>query len=243
MLQAQVPVQAGARGAAGSRSAGSPGPRRPRRPRARVSAPDRAWRGSCRGLSATPCIFPWRPLGGTPTDIRPETATRTSEKASSAAACGTGTAGGLGDRGSCSDRSRFARCCRHCCWRRCSQWHHARRGAVPGQGLRERRRRAAQRDAHELAVAAQCLLNNERSKRGMVRLKMNRQAPGRGHEHNDDMVENRYFQHDSPQRRNVVDRVLGDGLPQARRQAGCSARTSPGARISAHAAQDRPAPG
>ncbi len=63
----------------------------------------------------------------------------------------------------------------------------------------------------ELGLAAQCLLNNERSRRHMVRLRGNKRLAAAAAQHNQDMVDNHYFRHESPRGKNVIDRLLGTG--------------------------------
>ena len=63
----------------------------------------------------------------------------------------------------------------------------------------------------QLGRAALCLINNERSKRGLVRLSLNKRLTEAARKHNDDMVENHYFRHESANGGNVIDRVLGTG--------------------------------
>ncbi len=63
----------------------------------------------------------------------------------------------------------------------------------------------------QLAYSAVCLVNNERAKRGMTRLKINPKLSSAALKHNIDMVEKRYFEHVDQRGRDVFDRILGTG--------------------------------
>jgi uncharacterized protein YkwD len=65
--------------------------------------------------------------------------------------------------------------------------------------------------AGQLGYSAVCLLNNERARRGMGRLRINKRLSSAALNHNEDMVENHYFEHESPNGDNVVDRLLPTG--------------------------------
>jgi uncharacterized protein YkwD len=62
-----------------------------------------------------------------------------------------------------------------------------------------------------LAKATVCLVNRERSRRGMRALRVNRRLSQAALAHTRDMVEQRYFQHVSKSGTDVVDRLLSTG--------------------------------
>lgn len=62
-----------------------------------------------------------------------------------------------------------------------------------------------------LAKATVCLVNRERTRRGMRALRENRRLSRAALAHTEDMVEKRYFQHVSKSGTDVVDRLLSTG--------------------------------
>lgn len=62
-----------------------------------------------------------------------------------------------------------------------------------------------------LAKATVCLVNRERSRRGLRALRTNRRLSKAALAHTVDMVQKRYFAHESKSGANVVDRLLGTG--------------------------------
>ena len=62
-----------------------------------------------------------------------------------------------------------------------------------------------------LSKATVCLLNRERTHRGMRSLRVNRRLSQAALAHTQDMVEKRYFQHVSTSGTDVVDRLLSTG--------------------------------
>src|SRR5687767_14393932 len=63
----------------------------------------------------------------------------------------------------------------------------------------------------DLERAEVCLINNERAKHGMRRLRRNARLSRAARAHTQDMIARRYFDHTSPQGRDVVDRLLNTG--------------------------------
>ncbi len=62
-----------------------------------------------------------------------------------------------------------------------------------------------------LANATVCLVNRERTRRGMRSLRVNRRLSQAALSHTRDMIEKRYFEHESKSGGNVVDRLLSTG--------------------------------
>ncbi len=62
-----------------------------------------------------------------------------------------------------------------------------------------------------LAKATVCLVNRERTRRGMRALRVNRRLSQAALSHTEDMVEKRYFEHVSKSGNSVVDRLLSTG--------------------------------
>ena len=59
--------------------------------------------------------------------------------------------------------------------------------------------------------ATLCLINAERRKRGLPRLRLNRRLTTAASRHARDMVRKRYFSHDSPDGRDFIDRIRRAG--------------------------------
>ena len=71
-------------------------------------------------------------------------------------------------------------------------------------------------EADQTSAAAQedstvCLLNRERTSRGLHSLSVNRRLSAAAQDHSDDMVHRRYFAHSSRSGSDVVDRLRGKG--------------------------------
>jgi uncharacterized protein YkwD len=64
--------------------------------------------------------------------------------------------------------------------------------------------------------ATLCLLNHERTKRGLGKLRSNHKLELAGLRHARDMVENHYFAHDAPSGQNFVQRILNTDYVPAR---------------------------
>ena len=68
-----------------------------------------------------------------------------------------------------------------------------------------------QASEHVLARATVCLLNRQRTKRGMRALRTNPRLSEAARSHTRDMVQKRYFEHTSTSGADVVDRLLSTG--------------------------------
>lgn len=62
-----------------------------------------------------------------------------------------------------------------------------------------------------LTKATVCLINRERTRRGIRALQVNRRLSRAAVSHTQDMIRQRYFEHVSPAGKNVVDRLLSTG--------------------------------
>ena len=62
-----------------------------------------------------------------------------------------------------------------------------------------------------LAKATVCLVNRERTRRGMRALRTNRRLSRAAVAHTRDMIDHHYFEHQAPTGQNVVDRLLSSG--------------------------------
>ena len=71
--------------------------------------------------------------------------------------------------------------------------------------------RPGQASEHVLAKATVCLVNRERTRRGMSSLRVNHRLSKAAVSHTLDMVEERYFEHVSKSGTDVVDRILSTG--------------------------------
>jgi uncharacterized protein YkwD len=66
-------------------------------------------------------------------------------------------------------------------------------------------------------TATLCLLNNERTKRGMHPLRANLKLQRAANGHSSDMARNNYFEHDSQNGKSFMDRIMGAGYTLAGR--------------------------